>query len=69
MGSKFVQHALLATMIILVITMCYVAVVQPYGDTTKIKLYNVEMIQTLMIPFAGVMGAIIKGLIDNNKKE
>ena len=67
--QKILSYTLFGALILLVIAMCFVAVFQPYGDLTRIKLYNIEIIQALLIPFAGIVGAVLKGMADAASKK
>jgi ABC-type multidrug transport system permease subunit len=51
----------------IVAAIIYIAIALPYGDLSKTKVYNLEIIQILMIPLTAFIGALLGILLTNNK--
>lgn len=66
---KILSYVFLFCIVGLVAAIVYVAIAFPYGDLIKTKVYNLEVIQALMIPLTGFIGALLGILLTNKKSE
>ena len=70
--TKLIVWGLGLCLLLFTVTMCYIGAAAPFGDFTRQKLYNLDIIQTLMIPCAAILalfGVALKELLTSKKEE
>ena len=65
---KFLCNAFLVCIVLLVLAIVYVAIALPYGELTKIKQLNLEIISSLITPLGLFIGALL-GILMTKKKD
>lgn len=66
---KILSYVFLFCIVAIVAAIVYVAIAWPYGDLIKTKIYNLEVIQALMIPLTAFIAALLGILLTNKKPE
>ena len=66
---KVLSYVFLFCIVAIVAAIVYVAIAWPYGDLIKTKIYNLEVIQALMIPLTAFIAALLGILLTNKKPE
>jgi high-affinity K+ transport system ATPase subunit B len=59
--QKILSYVLMGITILLILAIVFVAVIGPYGSRECSTPYNLAVIQALLIPFTGVIGALLRG--------
>lgn len=67
LNPKILSYGFLVCIVCLIFAIIYVAIALPYGSLEKVKVYNLGIINALLVPMAALLGALF-GILSTEKK-